>query len=217
MQPLKITARLYNGFAADDWSPTLDGILAYWQLRLADPDGFLTTQGRSDLMEPADGLPLEKIADGDLWWWACSSPLYALHQTHRTYFHRRFDDRHERFMPDGTKTVLTAAGPYKNYRKSLLFRVTDAVVWHCVGDEAALRDLLAHCHHIGAKPSQGYGRVREWRVEPGDLKAALYHRPLPVDYARLKGIEGPVMRWGIRPPARIAANQAECIMPPCAA
>lgn len=217
MTPLKITARLYNGFAAaDEWSPNLDGILAYWQLRLADPDGFLTTQGRSDLMEPADGLPLEKITDGDLWWWACSSPIYTLHQTHRAYFHRRFDDQHERLLPDGAKTVLTSAGPYKNYRKSLMLRVTNEVVWHCVGDEAAIRDLLHHCGHIGAKPAQGYGRVREWRIEPGDLMTALYHRPLPTEYARLKGIDGPVMRWGIRPPARIAANQAECVMP-CAA
>ena len=129
MHPLKITARLYNGFAAaDDWSPTLDGILAYWKLRLADPDGFLTTQGRSDLMDPADGLPLVKVDDGDLWWWACSSPIYALHQTHRAYFHRRFDDQHERFLPEGTKTVATAAGAYKAYRKSLLFRDRKSVV-----------------------------------------------------------------------------------------
>jgi len=214
VKPLKITAELYSGFvASDDWSPALDGILAYWQLCLADPDGFLTHQGRSDLMEPVDGLPLEKISDSDLWWWACSSPIYALAQQHRAYFHRRFDDHYERFLPEGTRTVMTAAGPYKAYRKSVILRVTREVSWHVVGDESAIRELLSHCHHIGGKSSQGYGRVKAWRYEDGDLYLALYRRPIPVDYARLKGIDGPVMRWGLRPPGRIVANQAECVMP----
>lgn len=214
MKPLKITAELYNGFAAsDDWSPTLDGILAYWQLRLADPDEFLARQGRDDLMTPIDDLPLEKIGAADQWWWACSSPLYVLAQQHRTYYHRRFDDQHERFLPEGIKAVLTTAGPYKAYRKSLLFRVTREVSWHGVGDAERIRALLDHCHHIGSKPSQGYGRVKAWRIDDGDEAQALFQRPLPVDYARGRGIDGPVMRWGLRPPARLLANQCECVMP----
>lgn len=214
MRPLKVTAHLANGFAAaDEWSPMLDGMLAYWQLRRADPDGFLTRQGRSDLMEPVEGLPLEKVANGTVWWWACSCPIYALSQQHQSYFHRRFDDQYERFLPPNTKTVLTSAGPYKAYRKSLLFRVTREVVWHCVGDKAAIQELLSHCYHIGAKPSQGYGRVKEWVIEEGDEKIALFHRPLPIDYAQRIGVSGPIMRWGIRPPGRIQANQFECVMP----
>jgi hypothetical protein len=56
--------------------------------------------------------------------------------------------------------------------------------------------------------------VREWTVmDDGDENTALFHRPLPVDYARRVGVSGPVMRWGIRPPARIPENQAECVMP----
>lgn len=218
MTPMKITAELYNGFAAsDDWSPNLDGILAYWKLRLADPDGFLTAQGRSDLMGPVDGLPLEKIGTGEMWWWACSSPLYELAQQHRAYFHRRFDAHQERFLPESTRTVMTLAGPYKAYRKSVMLRVTREVSWHCVGDKAEIRALLDHCHHIGGKASQGYGRVKGWRYEPGDENIALFHRPLPLDYARGRGITGPVMRWGLRPPARIPANNTECVMPPCGA
>lgn len=214
MKPLNITAHLYNGFVASDaWSPTLDGILAYWQLRLADSDGFLTHQGRSDLMEPVDGLPLEKISDGGLWWWACSAPIYECAQQQRAYFHRRFDDQHERFLPEGTKSVLTAAGPYKCYRKSVMLRVTSAVSWQCVGDADRIQALLDHCHHIGGKSSQGYGRVKRWQMEPGDERLARLHRPLPVAYAQQQGIDGPVMRWGLRPPGRIAANQAECVMP----
>ena len=214
MQPLKVTAHLYNGFAAaDDWSPALDGILGYWQLYLADPEYFALTQGRNDLVRPPDGLPLEKIEDGEWWWWAASSPLYRLHQTHRTYFHRRFDDQHERYMEESVKTVITKAGPYKNYRKSLLFRVTDRIEWHCVGDEARILELLSHCHHVGAKPAQGYGRVKDWSVEPGDERLALYHRPLPVDYARRAGVAGPTMTWGVRPPARLPINNTLCVMP----
>lgn len=214
MTALRVTAVLYNGFcAADDYSPALDGILGYWQLRLRDPDKFLTTQGRTDLMTPVDDLPLEKIRHGDLWWYATSTPRYDLSTAQWRYFHRRFDDQQERFLPDDIKTVLTTAGSYKSYRKSLLFRVTRAVVWNCIGDEAAIKGLLEHCHHIGSKPSQGYGRVREWRIEPGDPSIAKQDRPLPVAYAAEHGIEGPVMGWGLCPPVRLPANQALCVMP----
>lgn len=216
MEPIKITAHLRNGFAAaDEWSPSLDGILAYWKLYLADPEQFNITQGRSDLMEPVDGLPLEKITDGELWWWACSFPMYEVHHVQRNYFHRRFDDQHERFMPEGTRKVMTAAGPLKNYRKTVVFRLAPKIEWHCVGDGDAIMSLLSHCHHVGAKPSQGYGAVIQWEMSEGDERIALFHRPLPVEYAKRCGISGPVMEWGIRPPARIPANIALCVMPSC--
>jgi len=214
MRPLKVVASLYNGFAAaDDWAPALDGILAYWMLYLRDPDEFAVLQARSDLMTPIEGLPLERISDGAWWWYAASSPIYRLHEMHAIYFHRRFDDQHERFLPEDTKKIITKAGPYKAYRKSLLFRVTPKIEWHCVGDESEIRRLLAPCRHVGAKSSQGHGRVRSWEIEEGDEQTALFRRPLPEPYARRMGIDGAVMRWGIRPPARIAANQTLCVMP----
>lgn len=217
LKALKITAHLYNGFAAsDNWSPALDGILAYWKLYLADPDYFLLTQGRSDLMTPVERLPLERIEDGDWWWYACSAPIYTLHQMQRIHFHRRFDDQHEQFLPEGTKSILTAAGPFKNYRKSIIFRVTDKIVWHVVGDRNEIQTLLNHCNHVGAKPAQGFGRVKRWEItDDADLQTALYQRPLPMGYAQVKGIKGAIMRWGIRPPARLPVNVTLCIMPEC--
>jgi len=182
-------------------------------LYLRDPDEFAVLKSRSDLMTPTEGLPLERISDGDWWWYAASSPIYRLHEMQAIYFHRRFDDQHERFLPAETKKIVTKAGPFKAYRKSLLFRVTPKIEWHCVGDEAEIRRLLAPCLHVGAKASQGHGRVKSWDVEEGAEKTALFRRPLPEAYARRMGIDGPVMRWGIRPPAHIPANQALCVMP----
>lgn len=213
-EPLKVTAHLCAGFSsADDWSPALDGLLAYWLLRRADPDTFLEDQARSDRMVPVEGLPLQRVEWGGLAWWACSSPIYTQHEQYYRHYHRRFDDHYERFLPENTRTVLTSAGPYKAYRRALLQRVTNAVSWHCIGDEGEMRRLLTHCYHIGAKGGQGCGKVKRWDFEPGDAHLAMTHRPLPVAYARSQGITGPILRWGVRPPARIAANQTECVMP----
>lgn len=216
MQPLKITATLINGFtAADAWSPALDGILAYWKLRRENPEQFLVAQGINSIMEPVSGLPLDVVTfDNAAWWYACSSPQYELHASHRAYYHRRFDDQHERFLPESTNTVLTAAGPYKNYRKMTMLFVTKEIIWHCLGDKDAIRDLLRDCHHVGAKTAQGYGRVKEWIVEEtGDKNQALFSRPLPVEYAALHEVAGITMRWGVRPPVRIPTNQCLCVMP----
>ncbi|NGR09337.1 hypothetical protein G5B41_17495 [bacterium SGD-2] len=215
MQPIKITAHLYNGFTSSDpWSPSIDGILAYWVMRERLGDDFHSPTNPME-MQPVEGLPLQRIEHGDWWWYAASSPIYQTHASARKYAHRRFDDAHEARLDLQGKSgkVLTAAGPYKNARIPLLLRVTDSVEWHVIGDQAEIERLLGRCGNIGAKFGSGYGRVKRWSFSPGDAEIAMRQRPVPADYAAAQGIVGEEMRWGLRPPARLPINTTMCVMP----
>lgn len=216
MTPIKITAHLYNGFSSgDEWSPSIDSILAYWQFyEQLGSEGFVASQSRDDRMVPASDLPLEKIIDGDHWWYACSSPMCKVAVYHRRYMHRRFDQAQaEIYLSDGVKKVQTKAGAYKNSRMVAMQKVTRNVVWHVIGNHAEIQRLLSKCHAIGAKTGAGLGRVREWSFAEGDPDLARHARPLPMRYAQSCGLEGDVMQWGIHPPGRLASAQALCVMP----
>lgn len=216
MIPIAITARLRTGFASSDpWSPAIDGIVGYWYMReLLGPEEFAISQGRDHGLKPADQLPMEKIEHDGQWWYACSSPIYQKQATVLRYMHRRFDQAPgERYLPDDIKTVQTKAGPYKNARMAVQQHITDRVTWHVIGDLPEIERLLKRCTHIGAKIGAGFGRVRAWEFGSGDADIARHRRPLPVAYASQAGIEGDPMWWGLRPPARIPENCADCIMP----
>ena len=216
MNSIAITARLYNGFvSADRYSPAIDGILGYWIMReRLGPDQFSITQGHDYQMQSVDGLPLQRIDHGDWWWYACSAPIYSAAANVRKHIHRRFDQHHaERYLPDGARKVQTSAGAYKNARISLMHHITDRVTWHVVGDQPEIERLLDNCTAIGGKVAAGFGRVKSWEYAQGDDLIATLYRPLPVEYAQQNGVSGPRMRWGIRPPVRLASNQADCIMP----
>ena len=215
MTPIAITAELYNGFvSADPWSPAIDGILAYWLMReRLGAEEFSISQGHSHRMTPVEGLPLEVMRHGDLWWYAASSPRYGSAATVRKHIHRRFDQSAaEKYLP-AIRKVQTSAGAYKNARISLMHRITNQVTWHVIGDGPEIERLLRTCAHIGGKVSAGFGRVRRWSYAEGDADLARFSRPLPADYASKHDIHGPVMEWGLRPPVRLAANIAACVMP----
>lgn len=220
MEPLLITAHTPAGFAASDpWSPSLDGILAYWLLReqLGDEEFALGATGQMPMVTPTD-LPLERFEWAGTWWWACSSPIYDIITEYLHYDHRRFDAMEaERFAELGAgRRVATGAGPYKQYRQAQRIILASEVRWHCVGEPCEIRRLLCRCTSIGAGGTRGLGRVSGWDVtaEGADPWLARLLRPLPVDAARDLGISGPEMDWGIRPPARALENHCICVMPP---
>ncbi len=216
MKPIAITAVLYSGFVSSDpWSPAIDGILAYWHMReKLGPDEFSIRQGHDYQMEPVDDLPLEKIVHGGAWWYAASSPIYKAQATVQRHLHRRFDQTHaEKYLPEGSKKIMTKAGAYKNARMVASQIITNRVTWHVIGDREEIERLLKQCHHIGGRVGAGFGRVRGWEFAVGVADLARTARPLPAAYAVENGIEGVEMEWGIRPPGRIAANSFHCVMP----
>lgn len=216
MIPLIVTAELANGFSSsDDWSPSLDGMLAYWALReqLGEEEWALGCTGARELVEP--DLPLRREQYGDDWWWVCSSPIVAAAGQYETWFHRRFDlGAATAHLPETTKSVLTAGGPYKVYRNRAMLTHARAVVWHCVGEAEEIRRLLRRCANVGFGHTKGLGVVREWRVEAGgDADVARFHRPLPVAFAAAHGIAGVTAEYGIRPPGRAPEHRRTCVLP----
>lgn len=216
MTPLIVTAELATAYSTNDrYSPSLDGILAYWQLReqLGEEEFALGATGHRPLIEP--DLPLAKEHWDDLWWYQASAPLVNVVETFDRHVHRRFDDQPgARFLPAKTKTIETKSGPYKIYRLQHEMRVAPSMAWHVVGDEQEIRRLLRQCHTIGFGHTKGYGEVVGWRFEPApDDSVARFYRPLPVAFARAHDISGMPRRWGIRPPGRIPAHQTLCVMP----
>lgn len=218
MKELLVVTAYLSGplYQSDPWSPSLDGILAYWALRerLGEEEFALGCTGAYGWPE-IDDLPLARETFGDLWWWQCSSPLVDEVQRFERYDHRRFDDRYAiKYLPEGTKKVLTAAGPYKDYRLLRSGVVARCVAWHCVGDADEIRRLLGRCTNIGKLNRRGGGPVDRWTVEPGgDEWLARFHRPVPVAFAEAHGLDGPRMVWGIRPPSYAPDRQVLCVMP----
>lgn len=216
MKPLTVTAHLLQGYAAaDPWSPSIEGILAYWALReqLGEEEFALGVNGHREQIDPA--LPLGREEFGDTWWWQCSAPMPArVEERFERHIHRRFDDRHERYIRQGVGRVETAAGPYKAFRHRHLVQLTPSVTWHVIGDPDEIRRLLRRCVFIGQGSTHGWGEVREWEIrDDGDADLARFHRPLPVMFALAHGRDGMRMRWGIRPPGRVPEHQVECVMP----
>lgn len=214
--PLIVTAHLANSFSrSDPYSPSLEGILAYWSLReqLGEEEFALGMTGHRPFIEAE--LPLGRETFGDDWWWQCSSPLVEVVTTATRYVHRRFDaGRAASRVPETVRTVLTAGGPYKVYRMPHTLFVAESLIWHCIGDAAEIERLLRRCGNVGYGHTKGYGQVRRWTVEPGgDAELARFHRPLSAAFADLHHIDGPHLRWGLRPPGRRPEVQARCVMP----
>lgn len=119
MTPIRIRATLVHGYISrDPWSPALDGILAaVVQRRRLGPDAYVLGGARPSELQTVTGLPIAWRTVGADGWYAVSSPIpVGAPERYRAHFHRRFDDQHERFLPQGTRKVLTAAGPYKATR-----------------------------------------------------------------------------------------------------
>lgn len=219
MQPLKITAELMTGFASKfDWSPSIDGILAWVvQRERLGVEEFTLTQHRSDLQEPVKGLPLAVEHYDDDWWYQCSQPIFESKGVVTHNLHRRFNVREaEKLSHDKKTKIETTKGPYKNARFQLKQHITPQIAWYAIGDKQEIERLLESITHIGAKVGAGFGRVRPngWRVELSEnLDTPRFFRPLPKSFADAHGISGIVMEWGHRPPLRIPENNRVCVIP----
>lgn len=218
MEPLIVTAHLPGGYCpSDPWSPALDGILAYWQLRerLGEEEFALGGTGHRPLVV-SDELPLAKEVFGEHWWYQVSAPMHAENpEQFERFVHRRFDDHYAyRYAPEGTKRVEISAGPFKAYRNQRRVVLVDRVWWHAIGDADEVRRLLQRCGYIGQGIARGWGEVVEWTVVAGgDAHLARFARPLPYAFAETHGLKGAPMDWGLVPPGRDPRNRTLCVMP----
>lgn len=223
-EPLRITARLLDGrVATTDLCLPIDGILAWAWIARNRPDLLDASHSGvvGEIFHPP--LPLERREAHGGWWWAASFACGRPVREQKAYWHKRLDQAAaERCVDFGGRRgkVDVGAGPFKGYRMPLTVFLVPELVWYVVGDGEEIRRLLGAVTAIGKKPSQGYGRVREWIVEPW-----------PEDLSDLRPIPDPGGDgiWGVRPPyweprnqvrvrwcrdARLAANHAAGVAAP---
>lgn len=201
-EPLMVRATLATPYvpAESDGSVHLDSLLSYavyahlpYPVRCGGAEGVVTPLPLK-LSWIRNGLPL----------W-CTSDLRPQGDTLRdnAYWHKRWAETHTQFM--SKKRANVKAGRNKEMRVPLATVQTPELRAICIGNRQKVEELLSHVSHVGKKPSQGYGRVAKWEVEPLDIPpedaeaAALRARPVPLDY--LGGLtEGVARRGGFTPP-----------------
>ena len=216
MQHLLITAHLRNGLiTGDQWSPSLDNILAYWHLKkiLSDAE-FAAGCANIEELLTVDDLPIEIERYGDDWWYKVSSPITEVNAKYSTHIHRRFDQlQAEKYLLPKKGRIQLQTGQHKNKRVKLFITITDRVSWHAVGDKDKIEDLLKNCAHLGANINIGFGKVKYWNItDEGDRDLARFKRPLPEAFAKKHNSYGISMIWGYRPNVRKPENQALCVM-----
>ncbi|CAH2606086.1 conserved protein of unknown function (plasmid) [Rhodovastum atsumiense] len=207
-RPLTVTAYTPAGYAsADAWSPSIDGMLAWAAMRERLGPDFGTNLD----LAPVEGLPLQVVMHGDLWWYAAGmpEPSEILGQRDK-YFHRRFNSVDAERWFNGRK-VETATGPHKNLRKPHFVSTCASVSWKCIGDPREVERLVTQMTSVGSGHSRGLGQVSRWEIRDGFAGEIV--RPVPIGYAEEHGIRGRRAMHAIRPPKHLAANSVMCVVP----
>lgn len=219
MQPLRIRAYLLDGRIAgtESWFP-LDSILAAEWIRQKNPESFYEPPPpgtKEGWIEPP--LPLERRGQGGKWYYACSFNVIKPVGEYVTYWHRRFDDSLEQYIDFRGRRgkVDEKSGKYKAYRMPLNIMLMPYLEWYAVGEIDAVRDLCAGIVALGKKPSQGYGVVKRWKVEPWpeDYSEVKDGRLTRAVYDMSPGVVGQARLYGMRPPYWQRENQTVVYMP----
>jgi CRISPR type IV-associated protein Csf3 len=223
---LRVRAYLRAPVVADQWLP-LDGVLLYQQTRADRGQQVLTTPGLSSLAEPKGGplrggaLPLKRVHGKD-WYYRCSWAQWGPHADGQDYWNKRFDQGFADLIDfQGRRgRVIIEQSTYKAYHMPVYYRSALWVEWYCVGDMAAVRELLACATHLGKKASQGWGRVARWEIEPvsedwsiwrdGKLMRGIPPGDIPKDGSPVDLRFG---RYGLRPSYWDRRNQMELVLP----
>jgi CRISPR type IV-associated protein Csf3 len=83
------------------------------------------------------------------------------------------------------------SGPLKAWDVPMGAVLAREVTWDVLCDPAALRVLLGRVRGIGRKHAHGWGRVREWRVEPHQDRDAWRDRVMPLEGGAPGAIRAP--------------------------
>jgi CRISPR type IV-associated protein Csf3 len=171
MEYLKITAILATGqIATYDQKLTLDGLLSWVWFRENHPE--LLAHGAKEDKWPDAQLPLEKrVPDNnpEAWYWAVSFGQMQVAKEYVYRWHRRFAAENDHYIDLGTRKsgrIDIKAGYMKSYRHPIPVILTPDITWYAVGDPEELCRMLNLVDYIGKNRSQGFGWIREWRIEP---------------------------------------------------
>jgi len=219
MKNLKITAKLLDGRVnSNDGLFNLDSILAYAWMLVHHPDILQNRDLRMEnIIEP--DLPLAKDQDGR---WKASVGFYVQYAETVEYWHKKINDFDAAIYVDfqGKRGKINSqAGEFKSYRVPQLIRIVSDIEFYCVGDPDGIRGLLSLVTNIGKKGSQGYGYVKEWKIEEiaedytdygpyGIMRTKPFAGELPDD-----GQTYQIRKMRLKPPYHLHIDRVPCIIP----
>jgi hypothetical protein len=215
VEPLRVTAKLWNDIVLPSGGIALDAIL-YSMHALVNR---LPAVDVSKEPEPLP-IPIAREPSGRFFLASFAVPTVDQHET--VYYHKHFPRSEAVHRCQKLKRVDMATGPDKSCRKPLdvVHVVGDELVWWCIGDKAGIESLVQYCHHLGHKRTHGMGKIREWIVEPcepwGDdfpiVLSGRPLRPLPIGWPGVVEHDAATMR--LMPPYWPSAPGAQpCLMP----
>jgi len=213
----RITATFYSPVVMID-PPMLDG-LASWALeREANQGAALNwivprhdrvSDGIRRLPEviyvAASGLPWTTRMQFD----GAASGLDSWKKRWRTRYSKHADFR------GAKRRVNVKSEAFRSHNMPLPTLTIREGWWYVRGDGPRLLELLKdQVWGVGKKVSEGFGVVREWRLESANLVdyEILSLRPVPERLARVCGLTGRLRKCAWRPPYWDKRNVEECVV-----
>ena len=184
MQPLRITAILVRPVLSLSHPIMLDGLLAAARVKRAEMDGH------PDPWSVQDDLPLARYeSPSGCWIWKASafvpqpvSEHLPLLQTSRHNLARMAEDIEDGLVRMRKAKINPAGGMFRSSYEYLRVQWWQQAYADCIGDRAAIADLLQEITHLGGRRSLGLGEVRQWQIDPIDAESCLWmRRPMPAD------------------------------------
>lgn len=185
-EPLHVTIHLKPNSQIVNYDPLhFDGLLARAVVEIATQgrgvadaeDGYWIPLPLKTLWESVEGFPL----------WAASTLIPVGPVVEDTYIRHKRNS--EGFMHN-KKKLVTRNGPWMERRIPTPMQVCDTYAARCIGNRAAIEDLLAHFTHIGKLRT---ARVERISVEPATytdqdiyIRGGELLRPIPAEAGLIK-------------------------------
>nr|WP_231373466.1 type IV CRISPR-associated protein Csf3 [Thioalkalivibrio sp. ALE19] len=157
----------------------LDGVLAWAAVEMA------RMEGADNPLQAQESLPLGHDEDRGVWQasWVFreyASPLQFRQQTKKGDPNAILEARNRGDWEGKINSIATGTGMYKGAVLEHPYRQVGMVSAWCIGDPERIEELLGLVEGIGPLRRQGFGRIREWNVEPDPAAEENWmHRALP--------------------------------------
>lgn len=214
MSNLKVTAFLAAPLATNDNLITLEGAISselYFQKHRKGEQYFAGNK-----IEPID-IPFIDKWEG----------LYKISlgifdgPVSKAIYHKKWDEEYDDVVDfKGKKeVVLVATGRLKSYSMPLRIVSASTVIFFVSGDKEKLEEVLEGITRLGKKSAQGYGLVREWKVEEIEHDFSIHDnnnyvmRFVPTWIADKYGLKGDKAFRAYKAPFWHPDNMAVCYEP----
>lgn len=161
-EPLRVTCRLRDGMAFRH-PPQLDALLEWV---VCDRAGLRVPPAAGMQSHIRVRVPVAESACGR--YRLCSAAVFDIEESEVRHKHRRAPVmEYARLGSSSIRKVHTGLAENKSYRVPYEHHLLrdDLLVWYCLGDADAIRELLWEVHYIGRFRGAGKGEIVEWRVE----------------------------------------------------